>query len=304
MANKCSLQFANTRNSRCKMDWSAVQKVVLIPMGARFTGLDPNSVVETFDAWIDRNIQLSDPMYRFYPLPISSSLTDNSTEDTTWSDDAGNTYPMMDGKPALQQAYQHDYCLSKRLSAFNDNISRRALLIDKSGFAWGARKTDGFTGFEVIVKTSNPGFDTFSERKQPTISYMFQKVGEFNNEKDYETLEMNIEECEGLENVYITIKKENTSYDVKIFAECGNEDITANYSTLLTDKNAWKTGADLSHLAIVATDPSYSSVTNTFSFPLDDLTTGQLFIMSDPAALAGLTNPVLGIECPETVEVP
>ena len=304
MANKCSLQFANTRNSRCKMDWSAVQKVVLIPMGARFTGLDPNSVVETFDAWIDRNIQLADPMYRFYPLPISSSLTDNSTEDTTWSDDAGNTYPMMDGKPALQQAYQHDYCLSKRLSAFNDNISRRALLIDKSGFAWGARKTDGFTGFEVIVKTSNPGFDTFSERKQPTISYMFQKVGEFNNEKDYETLEMNIEECEGLENVYITINKSAATYDVKIFAECGNEDITANYSTLLTDKKAWKTGADLSNLAIVANNPTYSSVTNTFSFPLDDLTTGQLFIMSNPAYLATLTNPVLGIECPETVEVP
>ena len=304
MANKCSLQFANTRNSRCKMDWSAVQKVVLIPMGARFTGLDPNSVVETFDAWIDRNIQLADPMYRFYPLPISSSLTDNSTEDTTWSDDAGNTYPMMDGKPALQQAYQHDYCLSKRLSAFNDNISRRALLIDKSGFAWGARKTDGFTGFEVIVKTSNPGFDTFSERKQPTISYMFQKVGEFNNEKDYETLEMNIEECEGLENVYITINKDQTTYEVKIFAECGNEDITANYSTLLTDKKAWKTGADLSHLADVANNPTYSSVTNTFSFLLDDLTTGQLFIMSDPAVLAGFANPILGIECPETVEVP
>ncbi len=304
MANKCSLQFANTRNSRCKMDWSAVQKVVLIPMGARFTGLDPNSVVETFDAWLDRNIQLADPMYRFYPLPISSSLTDNSTEDTTWSDDAGNTYPMMEGKPALQQAYQHDYCLSKRLSAFNDNISRRALLIDKSGFVWGARKTDGFTGFEVIVKTSNPGFDTFSERKQPTISYMFQKVGEFNNEKDYETLEMNIEECEGLENVYITINKNSANYNVKIFAECGNEDITANYSTLLTDKKAWKTGADLSNLANVATDPTYSSVTNTFSFPLDDLTTNNLFIMSDPAVLAGLANPVLGIECPEAVVVP
>ena len=304
MANKCSLQFANTRNSRCKMDWSAVQKVVLIPMGARFTGLDPNSAVETFDAWLDRNIQLADPMYRFYPLPISSSLTDNSTEDTTWSDDAGNTYPMMDGKPSLQQAYQHDYCLSKRLSAFNDNISRRALLIDKSGFVWGARKTDGFTGFEVIVKTSNPGFVTFSERKQPTISYMFQKVGEFNNEKDYETLEMNIEECEGLENVYITITKDQTTYEVKIFAECGNEDITANYSALLAERNAWKTGADLSHLAIVALAPSYSSVNNTFSFPSAHLTTGQLFIMSDPAALAGLGHPVLGIECPETVEVP
>ena len=304
MANKCSLQFANTRNSRCKMDWSAVQKVVLIPMGAIFTGLDPNSVVETFDAWIDRNIQLADPMYRFYPLPISSSLTDNSTEDTTWSDDAGNTYPMMDGKPALQQAYQHDYCLSKKLSAFNDNISRRALLIDKSGFVWGARKTDGFTGFEVIVKTSNPGFDTFSERKQPTISYMFQKVGEFNNEKDYETLEMNIEECEGLENVYIKIKKDAPNYVVKIFAECGNEDITANYSTLLNVQKAWKTGSDLSHLADVASNPTYSSVTNTFSFPMADLTTGQLFIMSDPGYLAGLTNPVLGIECPETVEVP
>lgn len=304
MANKCSLQFANTRNSRCKMDWSAVQKVVLIPMGARFTGLDPASVVETFDAWIDRNIQLADPMYRFYPLPISSSLTDNSTEDTTWSDDAGNTYPMMDGKPALQQAYQHDYCLSKRLSAFNDNISRRALLIDKSGFAWGARKTDGFTGFEVIVKTSNPGFDTFSERKQPTISYMFQKVGEFNNEKDYETLEMNIEECEGLENVYIKINKDAANYNVKIFAECGNEDITANYSTLLATKKAWKTGANLSHLADVTTNPTYDSGHNYFTFPLADLTTGQLFIMSDPGNLARLPNPVLGIECPETVEVP
>lgn len=304
MANKCSLKFANTRNSRCKMDWSAVQKVVLIPIGARFTGLDPDSHVETFDEWLDRNIQLADPMYRFYPLPISSSLTDNSTEDTTWSDDAGNTYPMMDGKPALQQAYQHDYCLSKRLSAFNDNISRRALLIDKSGFAWGARKTDGFTGFEVIVKTSNPGFDTFSERKQPTISYMFQKVGEFNNEKDYETLEMNIEECEGLENVYIKIEKGSTTYEVKIFAECGNEDITANYSTLLTWPKAWKTGSDLSHLAFVANAPTYSSVLNVFSFPLADLTTDNLFIMSDPAVLAGLTNPVLGIECPETVVVP
>jgi hypothetical protein len=303
MANKCSLKFANTRNSRCKMDWSAVQKVVLIPIGARFTGLDPNSTVETFDEWLDRNIQLADPMYRFYPLPISSSLTDNSTEDTTWSDDAGNTYPMMDGKPALQQAYQHDYCLSKRLSAFNDNISRRALLIDKSGFAWGARKTDGFTGFEVIVKTSNPGFDTFSERKQPTISYMFQKVGEFNNEKDYETLEMNIEECEGLENVYIKIMKNQTTYDVKIFAECGNEDITANYSTLLTTKKAWKTGADLSHLAIVASDPTYSSVNNCFTFQVTDLTTNNLFIMSDPAQLALLLNPVLGIECPEAVVV-
>jgi len=206
---------------------------------------------------------------------------------------------------ALQQAYQHDYCLSKRLSAFNDNISRRALLIDKSGFAWGARKTDGFTGFEVIVKSSNPGFDTFSERKQPTISYMFQKVGEFNNEKDYEALEMNIEECEGLENVYITIKPDGiTSYNVKIFAECGNEDITANYSTLLIDKRAWKTGANLSNLAIVATDPTYSSVSNAFLFPSADLTTDHLFIMSDPAVLAGLGNPILGIECPEAVVVP
>jgi hypothetical protein len=266
--------------------------------------LDPDSVVETFDEWLDRNIQLADPMYRFYPLPISSSLTDNSTEDTTWSDDAGNTYPMMDGKPALQQAYQHDYCLSKRLSAFNDNISRRALLIDKSGFAWGARKTDGFTGFEVIVKTSNPGFDTFSERKQPTISYMFQKVGEFNNEKDYETLEMNIEECEGLENVYITINKRENFYDVKIFAECGNEDITANYSTLLTNARSWKTGSDLSHLADVAHDPTYDSGHNTFLFPVADLTTDNLFIMSDPAVLAALPNPVLGIECPEAVVVP
>lgn len=120
-------------------------------------------------------------------------------------DDAGNTYPMMDGKPALQkQAYQHDYCLSKRLSAFNDNISH--LLIDKSGLYGAREKRMGFTGFEVIVKTSNPGLDFF--RKKATNYFLYvPKVGEFNNEKDYETLEMNIEECEGLENVYITIRK-------------------------------------------------------------------------------------------------
>ena len=115
---------------------------------------------------------------------------------------------------------------------------------------------------------------------------------------------MNIEECEGLENVYITIKKDTAAYYVKIFAECGNEDITANYSTLLTNRKAWKTGIDLSNLAIVATNPTYSSVTNSFSFPLDDLTTGQLFIMSDPGSLATLLTPVLGIECPEPVDVP
>ena len=268
----CKVKTNNTADSRCKIELGLYRRVILLPMGARFTGLDENNQDQSIEEWIEAGIHAEKPENRFYPMPLFTNCEDNSEDNTEWTNGYGTTYVVREGAFAFTQNFERDVCLTRRLLDFNGQTFR-ALIIDNQNNIQGVQLSDGFTGETCTLWVSQPKANSASEFSEPSIRYSFTNPNE-HKLREIKMSDLAYGDIKGLEDVTFVDNGDDTFQIVT--ADCGNIDVTAELSALSGETTAWlKDGVN------PTTAPTYSS--GSFSIPAS----GD-WSLADPSVLYGL----------------
>lgn len=273
----CTTKTQNTKSSRCQFDWGKVERTVLTPKGAMFTGLDGSGAEQTFDEWILAGIHAALKTNRFFPMPKASDITDGTEEAKKYTNGTGKEYFIMEGNKKFMQNYISDYCLQNRMASFNDGVSRGILIFDNKGYAWGVDKTTGKSGFIGQVFAETSGVTTQSDVKEPKISYSFDKPKEFVAKVPIST-ELDVDDLEGLEDVTMVVTTGETNSTIKFYAGCGSEDVTSEMQGI-----AGKTACWLKDGVAVTTAPTYAN--GVFTVANSSLANGVKLSIADPSVL-------------------
>lgn len=268
----CKVKTNNTAESRCKIELGLYRRVILLPLGARFTGLDENNQDQTIEEWIEAGIHAEKPENRFYPMPLFTNCEDNSEDNTEWTNGYGTTYVVREGAFAFTQNFERDVCLTRRLLDFNGQTFR-ALIVDNQNNIQGVQLADGFTGETCSVWVSQPKANSASEFSEPSIRYSFTNPDE-HKRREIKSSDLAYGDIKGLEDVTFVDNGDDTFQIVT--ADCGNIDVTAELSALSGDTTAW-----LKDGVAPTTAPTYSS--GSFSIPAS----GD-WSLADPSVLYGL----------------
>ncbi|MBO7713574.1 MAG: hypothetical protein J6S85_08385 [Methanobrevibacter sp.] len=268
----CKVKTNNTAESRCKLELGLYRRVILLPLGARFTGLDENNQDQTIEEWIEAGIHAAEPENRFYPMPLFTNCEDNSEDNTEWTNGYGTTYVVREGAFAFTQNFERDVCLTRRLLDFNGQTFR-ALIVDNQNNIQGVQLADGFTGETCSVWVSQPKANSASEFSEPSIRYSFTNPDE-HKKREIRQSDLAYGDIKGLEDVKF-VDNGNDTFQI-VTADCGNIDVTAELSALSGETTAWlKDGAN------PTTAPTYSA--GSFSIPAS----GD-WSLADPSVLYGL----------------
>ena len=268
----CKVKTNNTAESRCKLELGLYRRVILLPLGARFTGLDENNQDQTIEEWIEAGIHAEKPENRFYPMPLFTNCEDNSEDNTEWTNGYGTTYVVREGAFAFTQNFERDVCLTRRLLDFNGQTFR-ALIVDNQNNIQGVQLADGFTGETCSVWVSQPKANSASEYSEPSIRYSFTNPDE-HKRREIKMSDLAYGDIKGLEDVTFVDNGDDT-FQI-ITAGCGNIDVTAELSALSGETTAWlKDGAN------PTTAPTYSN--GSFTIPA-----GGDWSLADPSVLYGL----------------
>lgn len=254
----CIVKTNNTAESRCKIGLGLYRRVILLPLGARFTGLDADNNDQTIEEWIEAGVHAADPAQRFYPMPLFTDCEDNSEDNTEWTNGYGTTYVVREGTFAFTQSFKRDVCLTRRLLAFNGQTFR-ALIVDNQNNIQGVQLSDGFTGEQCSIWVSQPKANSSSEFAEPKIRYSFTNPNE-HKLREIKQSDLAYGDINGLEDV--TFGQPDGSGTFRIFTkDCEPIDITAEFAALSGEKTGWLVDG-----ANPTTAPSYSSANGYFSF--------------------------------------
>lgn len=293
--NTCEIKNANTGGGRCKFDWGQFQRVILTPVGAKFTGLDASNNPQTIDEWIMAGIQAAKPEDRFYPMPQFSDNEDNSEDPTEWTDGYGNKFTIRDGAQAFTQSYLPNYCQTNRISTFNDGIRRRAIIWDNRNKLWGTTNNGDFQGFECNIWSLAARPTGASELSEPKIKYSFVKSDEVGKKFAYDT-DLEVVDCEGLEDIEMVAVKSSTDVIITFKTVCGGQDVTEEMKTMGGVAACWKLdGANFS------TAPAWDGTNKRFTVAYSVVSGGTAIKIADPSVLAA--NNVLLKEVVNSVAV-
>lgn len=232
----CKVKTNNTAESRCKLELGLFRRVILLPMGARFTGLDENNQEQSLEEWIEAGIHAANPANRFYPMPLFTNCEDNSEDNTEWTNGYGTTYVVREGAFAFTQNFERDVCLTRRLLAFNGQTFR-ALIVDNQNNIQGVQLSDGFTGETCSVWVSQPKANSASEFSEPSIRYSFTNPNE-HKQREIRQSDLAYGDINGLEDVTF-IQPDGAGTFRIVTADCGNIDVTAEFVALSGEETGW-----------------------------------------------------------------
>ena len=282
----CTLRTANTKPSRCKQELGLIRRCILTPVEAKFTGLDDQSAVQTFDNWLEAGIHAANPEDRFYPLPMTNGVEDNTTDPAVFTDAMGRQHQIMDGVFAFTQKFERDVCLTKRLKAFNDQ-EMRIIKFDKENAEVIEDGNGDYFGEKCKIFVSHPKASTTSELGEPSILITMVDP----NEHDYRAFldyDSNLSELDGLENVIMNVVIATTNFVITFTEACSGKDITAELAALSAKKTAWKIDKS-GTIADVVAAPVYDSATKTFTAVAATMyAEGHSLKLADPTILNGL----------------
>lgn len=297
MSTNCRIKTANTKKSRCNVEIGFIRRIILTPVSSKFTGLK-GGTAQTFEEWIYEGIHAALPENRFYPMPLTTNVEDNSTDPQEWSNPIGDSEVVSPGFFAFTQSYRRDACLSNRLVAFNQQ-EFRAIALDAKNAQMIEEANGDLKGELVTIYASSPKHSTPSELQEPRIIYKFKNPNEHDNRKVFGH-DLDVNELEGLEEVEMTMATEEANIAIKFYDKCSGVDITAEFAALDKSTTAWlmDTAGVVSKLA---TGPVYNATGNKFTIAANTITGGSLKL-ADPAILyaAGVTN----FEQPEWTDKP
>lgn len=293
MNNNCITKTKNTSASRCKFDWGLFRRTVITPRDKVFTGFDESKNKITFDEWILKGIHAKDVADRFYPMPLFSDVTDSSEEATSWTNAYGQKFFIKDGNKAFGQKYNQDYCLTNKLSTFNDGMYRRIIIFDNKGVAWLVSKGDNAEGFEGQIYTGSAGINTPTDLVEPSIEYTMRNPDDFTKKMPIET-EMDVTSLEGLEDIEMIVNVGESTTEIRFVSDCGNYDVTSEMQGISDKADCW-----IFDGAAMETAPVYAN--GKFTVANSELTTKKILKLATPDVL--YANGVAFKECAVGVEI-
>lgn len=264
MSNTCTITTANTAESRCKLELGAIRRNVLTPVSAVFTGFDSSNAVQTLDEWIMEGIHAASAEDRFYPMPLTTGVEDKSTDPKMWEDGLGRSHQVMEGVFGIQQKFERDHCLTKRIVEFN-NQEFRVLKFDGAGNIEVIENGDGdYMGEKVKVFASHPKASTLTELGEPMISFISVDPNEHNSRVVTKT-DLNFsQDLLGLEDITMHVSLVLTNYVITFTENCSGKDVTADFAAASAVDACWKIDKD-GVIADVVASPVYSPSTKTFT---------------------------------------
>lgn len=297
MRTACFVKTANTAASRCNNEIGFIRRVILTPTNAKFTGLLGGSE-QTFEEWLDAGIHAALPENRFYPMPLTTNVEDNSTDPQEWSNPIGDSEVVSPGFFAFTQSYRRDACLDNRLKAFNQQ-EFRAIKLDATRAEMIEEANGDLKGELCTVYATSPKFSTPSELQEPRIIYKFKN----SNEHDYRKVfihDLDPLTLEGLEEIKMTMVIAETNLEIKFYEKYSGVDVTADLAALSESATAWLMDTE-GVISTLANGPEYNATTNKFIISLATIT-GDALKLADPSILykAGVRR----IEQPEWTNKP
>lgn len=281
----CKAKFNNTGKSRCQIDWMLLKKVIVLPLGAEFTGTN-------IDEWLQEGIHKADPSQRFYPMPDITGVEDNTGDGSSYTNGIGVTTYISPGLVAFTQRFDPDVCLQDRLiSGFNDNITRSFLFIDQNNRIWGVKTASGMKGFTGRIYVKGSGITSPDNIAEPSISYSLTKAAEMEN-KWFLDSDVNAEDIDGLLDVKMSVVTDSSNLLIKFSVDgCGNDDVTAEMQTIAGQANCWLVG-DNNGYAAISTAPSWDATAGAFKVAASTVESGKTLKLADPSVLygKGVTN--------------
>ena len=273
----CQTSQNNTNEGRCRFDISVITKAILLPEGTEYTGSD-------IDTFLLEKIHAAEPDKRAYPMPKFTGITDNSTEPVTAQNGYGQTETLMPGTVAFTQNYAKNHCLSNRLEAFNDGVTRDMLLIDMSGHVWGCEgKNGGIKGFAVKVYSMGAGIPTADAVVEPTISYNLQNPAEWTSKKVMST-DLSVSDLDGLEDIEIVTSTSGSDTILKMVTVCDGTDVTEELAALDASSTAFLQVSSAGTKSAL-TGVTYNATTKTFKVATASLSSAAGVTLADPSVL-------------------
>jgi len=264
MSNTCTITTANTAESRCKLELGAIRRNVLTPVSAIFTGLDSLGAAQTLDEWILEGIHAASAEDRFYPMPLTTGIEDKSTDPKMWEDGLGRQHQLMEGVFGIQQKFERDHCLTKRIVEFN-NQEFRVLKFDGAGNVEVIENGDGdYIGEKVKVFVSHPKASTFSELGEPMASFIAVDPNEHNSRVVTKT-DLNFsQDLLGLEDVTMHVSLVSSNYIITFTENCSGKDVTADLAAASAVDACWKIDK-AGVIADVVASPTYVAASKHFT---------------------------------------
>jgi hypothetical protein len=280
---KCSNNFQNTAGSNCRQYFDIVEKILFFPnKNIYLQGNDEDDIVEDIEA----KIQAATKYNRCFVFPLIKGLEDNSEDLKTAQTGYGDTVILADGKQNYTFQYLQDVELTKRLRSFN-NQEGRVILVCSDGSIICEKKDNKIYGFLATPYFRQGRLPNGNDLVVSTINLSFSDATAMEDRVTILDLGLIPSEIDGLKDITIQMVGSDKK-NFKLIDTLTGEDVTSAYGTLLAVVGGWLVDG-----ANPGTAPTYDSVNKKFTFTTAATTSVSL---ADPAALAALSTPVLGIE--------
>lgn len=280
---KCSNNFQNTAGSNCRQYFDIVEKILFFPnKNIYLQGNDEDDIVEDIEA----KIQAATKYNRCFVFPLIKGLEDNSEDLKTAQTGYGDTVILADGKQNYTFQYLQDVELTKRLRSFN-NQEGRVILVCSDGSIICEKKDNKIYGFLATPYFRQGRLPNGNDLVVSTINLSFSDATAMEDRVTILDLGLIPSEIDGLKDITIQMVGSDKK-NFKLIDTLTGEDVTSAYGSLLAVVGGWLVDG-----ANPGTAPTYDSVNKKFTFSVAATTSVSL---ADPAALAALSTPVLGIE--------
>lgn len=224
--NNCKSKTVNTGDSRCPQEIGFIRRIILTPVNAVFTG-------EDFDDWLLDNIHAAKPEDRFYPMPLTTGVEDNSTDPQEWSNPIGDSEVVVDGFRGLKQTFRRDVLLVNKLTTFNQQMFR-AIKIDGAGRVEMIQASGGGLQGELCsVYVTTPKYASATELQEASIIYKMKNPNESKFRKVFFT-DLSVDDIQGLTDVVLEIGTADSNTTIKMTTADEKLDVTAEFSALST----------------------------------------------------------------------
>lgn len=179
----CATYGGNTGTPGCAFYPDQIVGAILVPEEKEFS----NSDLDTFIATC-QTLMLSAPATRIYPIFRFDATTDNTEDISIKTLGYGGKQVTKEGKRDYTfEMYQGGFCHNAQLRKFNNDKSKKVLLIDAKNIVYGVRtSTDGLKGFSLdFFHAYDWKVNTGEEASKFMVRFAFAKVREFNENLGY-----------------------------------------------------------------------------------------------------------------------
>lgn len=179
----CSVYGGNTGTPGCAFFPDQIVGAILIDKDKEFTNANLDTFVATLQA-----LTIAGSATRIYPIFRFDAITDNSEDISVKTLGYGGKQVSKEGKYDLTfEMSQGGFCHHQQLRKFNNDKSKKVLLIDSNNIVFGVRTaSEGLKGFMLDFMEAYPfKFNSGEEQAKFMLRFAFAKPSEMNEDLGY-----------------------------------------------------------------------------------------------------------------------